>query len=228
MRSQYQMWSDPMEISWATPNAQAHVVYQMFGGDRVLHDDGSWAPSEFTYVEMPHDSSTPYFVVECEYTAEDRVPRIIAFQVIQRDPAREVRSSDLRSISLEAALEAAWLKIVQRGVTVQADGLVDPTTAVDQIRSADLDRAHRKTYRGLRAANRRRMTDELLREVAKIYEGAESGGQPTKAVKEHFGLATSTASLYVKRARDAGHLPRREGLGSTRTTNPGAEGAQDG
>jgi hypothetical protein len=206
MRSQYQMWQDPMQISWPTANGQAHVVYQMFGGNRVRHDDGSWAPSEFTYVERPNDPSKPYFVVECEYSTKDLVPRIIAVQAIHREPGREVRSSDLRSISLESALEAAWLKIVQRGRVVQPDEPVDPASALEQIQAGE-DRANRKTFRGLRAQSRRRVTDELLREVSGVYERALSSGQPTKAVKEHFGLATSTASLYVKRAREAGHLP---------------------
>lgn len=221
MRSQYQLWPDPFQISWPTANSQAHVVYQMFGGNRVLHDDGSWAPSEFTYVEMPNDPAAPYFVMECQYSPEDLVPRVIAVQAIQRESSREVRTSDLRSISLESALEAAWLKIIQRGHMVQPDEPVDPATALAHIQAGDADRANRQTYRGLRAQNRRRVTDGRLREVAEVYEDALSSGQPTKAVKEHFGLATSTASLYVKRAREAGYLPP---VGATSPTSKSPEG----
>jgi hypothetical protein len=43
----------------------------------------------------------------------------------------------------------------------------------------------------------------MLAEVARVYRENLPTGAPTKAVAEHFGLAPSTASLYVKRAREA-------------------------
>lgn len=54
-------------------------------------------------------------------------------------------------------------------------------------------------------APRRTITDELLREVADVYR-REINHAPTVAVGKHLGVAMRTARLYVRRARDAGHL----------------------
>ena len=62
----------------------------------------------------------------------------------------------------------------------------------------------RRTIRGLRQRARRKITPQVLAEVSQVYRENLSTGAPTKAVAEHFGLAPSTASLYVKRARAAG------------------------
>ncbi len=59
--------------------------------------------------------------------------------------------------------------------------------------------------RKARAKTRGGYTDEMLREVAEIYE-ANQGHHPTKAVREAFDVRPSTAQLYVKRARERGFL----------------------
>ena len=56
-----------------------------------------------------------------------------------------------------------------------------------------------------RARSRRKVTDEVLRQVADVYR-ANVNDRPTQAVRERFGMPRSTAALYVRRARDAGHL----------------------
>ena len=202
MRSQWVEWPDPRTMTWAVAGGTAHVVCQMFGGERVENDDGSWTPREFTYVEMPSDATAPYFVMECEYSPHDLVPRIMTIQVIQRDPSREVRSTDLRHIHLKDALEQAWLKVTYRPVKVR-DADASPA---DMVSPATVEQDKRKTLRGLRSQNRRKITTNVHQEVAKIWL-ADTTGAPTKAVGDHFGLADSTASLYVKRARDEGLLP---------------------
>lgn len=61
---------------------------------------------------------------------------------------------------------------------------------------------------GLRQRKRnrnRKITDDLLREVAEVYRANVDNG-PTQAVAERFVKAPSTAALYVKLARNAGHL----------------------
>jgi hypothetical protein len=202
MRSQWVQWPDAMTMQWPVAGGTASVVYQMFGGDRVENDDGTWSPREFTYVEMPSDATTPYFVLECEYSAHDLVPRIMSFQLIQRDPSREVRSTDLRNVHLEDALEQAWLKVTNRPATVTENG----ASPAEMVSSATVEQDKRRTLHGLRSQNRRKVTPNLNQKVAEIWL-ADTTGAPTKAVRDHFGLAPSTASLYVKRARDAGLLP---------------------
>lgn len=202
MRSQWVEWPDARTITWPVAGGTAHVVCQMFSGERVENDDGTWTPREFTYVEMPSDATTPYFVMECEYSPHDLVPRIMTFQLIQRDPSREVRSTDLRHVHLKDALEEAWLKVTYRPVKVRD---TDASPA-DMITPVTTEQDKRKTLRGLRSQNRRKVTPALHQKVAKIWL-ADTTGAPTKAVADYFGLAPSTASLYVKRARDAGMLP---------------------
>lgn len=202
MRSQWMRWPDEMKIQWPVAGGTAFVVYQMFGGDKVENDDGTWTPKEFTYVEMASDATTPYFVMECEYSTPDLVPRIMSFQLIQRDPSREVRSTDLRHVRLEDALEQAWLKVTNRPATVRENG----ATPAEMVSPATIEQDKRRTLRGLRSQNRRKVTPNLNQEVAEIWL-ADATGAPTKAVADHFDLAPSTASLYVKRARDAGLLP---------------------
>ncbi len=202
MRSEWKQWPDPMRISWPVRGGMAHVEYQMFGGEGVRNDDGSWSPREFTYVEMPSDVTAPYFVMECEYSLQDLVPRIMAFHAIQREPSREVRSTDLRYVHLEDALEQAWLHVTNRGVAV----VEDAASPVELMSLESMERDKRKTLRGLRSQNRRKITPGVNQEVARIWL-ADTTGAPTKAVADHYGLAPSTASLYVKRARQAGLLP---------------------
>jgi hypothetical protein len=206
MRSEWRQWPDPMQMSWPVTGGMAHVVFPMFSGARVQHDDGTWTPSEFTYVEMPLDEKQPYFVVECGY-GEDLVPRILTVQVIQQDPSREVRSADLRRLRLEDALEEAWLKVTRRPAVVTDDATHKPAELLDP---RELRSQKRKTLRGLRVDNRRKITEDVHNEVARIYRENLASGAPTKAVADHFVIAPSTAFLYVKRARDAGALETRE------------------
>ena len=53
---------------------------------------------------------------------------------------------------------------------------------------------------------RRRIDDELLRSVARIYR-ANIRHAPTGAVARTFGVRQRMASVYVDRARERGFLP---------------------
>jgi hypothetical protein len=85
----------------------AYVVYPLLAGDHVEHDDGSVSPVQFTYAEFPDDKTLPYTVVECEHSAHDHVPRVMAVHVIHRDPALEVRGKDLQLVRLGDVVEEA-------------------------------------------------------------------------------------------------------------------------
>lgn len=68
-------------------------------------------------------------------------------------------------------------------------------TANDQERLAT-----KEAVTKVRKRPRRKVTDELLREVAEVYR-ANVDDRPAQAVRERFGMPTSTAALYVQRAR---------------------------
>jgi hypothetical protein len=57
---------------------------------------------------------------------------------------------------------------------------------------------------------RKKITPELLREVARIYndEGTRIGGKPVKAIETHFSCSYRTAQDYVAMAREARFLPQ--------------------
>jgi hypothetical protein len=71
-----------------------------------------------------------------------------------------------------------------------------------------------ETYRSTRRSPRERtpITDELLREVARIYREELAGGAPTKAVAERLNYSRASAGRLVMEARrpERGFLPPTE------------------
>ena len=107
------------------------------------------------------------------------------------DAGREVRSSDLCSIRIDDALEMAMRVIYYTGD--------DKDTEI--ARGVEAEREVQKA----RAARKVKITDSLLREVARVYK-ANISDKPTEAVATHFDRQHRTAALYVKRARERGFL----------------------
>lgn len=118
----------------------------------------------------------------------DGVPHCTELRFVPREPALGVSAKALRDFRLEDWIErACWIASV-RPDTPEFDH-------VDDLLS----------IRKARARARGGYTDELLQEVADIY-AANIDTQPTKAVREQFRVAQSTAQLYVKKARERGFL----------------------
>ena len=203
MRSRFVLWPDERRRTMPIVGGEAYVVFPM-SGETVKHDDGTLSPVEFTYVEAPDDPLSPMYVVECEYD-ETELPRINAVHVVRRPPnGREVRSVDLRRLrSLEEVIEDAWGQASFHPLTFLGDTMDEVTVSMERALAAQ-PAEMKRAIRGLRQRSRRKITPQVLAEVAEVYREHLSTGAPTKAVGEHFGLAPSTASLYVKRARAAG------------------------
>lgn len=89
-------------------------------------------------------------------------------------------------------------------------------TVVGAARTAEVKALLRREPRAVA------MTDEALREVADVYRAAHARKQPpTKAVMQEWHVERSTASRWIRRARDAGHLgPARPRAGGEVTTEP--------
>ena len=58
---------------------------------------------------------------------------------------------------------------------------------------------------------RNSVNDDLLKEVAQVYRAAMPAGAPTEAVRQHFYVSHSSATRYVRLAREASHLGRSNG-----------------
>jgi len=108
------------------------------------------------------------------------------------DPGREVAASDLADIRIDDALEMG-LHFVFYGSTGDEDNEI--AQGVEAARQA----------REARAARKVKITDALLREVARVYR-ANVSDKPTAAVATHFGRQHRTATLYIKKARERGFL----------------------
>lgn len=137
-------------------------------------------------------------------TGDDGVPRCRAVRVTSVAGGRDVQSADLRRLMIEQLIEAA---VVTTGRTDTGEGLSGwgGTDALHKRMEATAAAA-----REARRLSRRRITDDVLRKVAEVYQA--NPGAPTKAVAEAFRIERRTARLYVERARKAALLPQ---LGST-------------
>lgn len=123
-----------------------------------------------------------------------------AFMVVPED--REVQAGDLRAVRVGDMLEHGVRYLAARRSVVEAG-------SVWEI-GPDLGRE------GLRKVQqaRRRVNDEHLRRVAAVYE-ANLDGAPVAEVEAEFSVSRRTASLYVKKARDAGFITRMKRDGET-------------
>lgn len=151
--------------------------------------DGTRAPREWMYFDFTGPADAPYYLIEFEI-GEDRVPRVGTVMACSREGGREVRASDLRQLRpLEDLLEESFDMVTHHPATTPATDFV----------AMDVER--RRTLRSVRKQARRRFTDDTAERVAGVYVANLATGAPTKAVRDTFGIADSTASLYVKRAR---------------------------
>jgi hypothetical protein len=145
-------------------------------------------PSRFALLYEPADDEPRWRMVF--EMADDGVPRCTSVHIDASPAGREIRSRDLR-LSVEDGLELAARNL----------SFGSPRDVKDVLNGATLS-----AVRSARQAAKRKVTDEVLREVAAIYR-ANVDNNPTAAVAAHLGgVADRTARLWVRRARDAGHL----------------------
>lgn len=169
------------------------VLEPVRGKGRVL-------PAEFD-LEVSYEDGSPDLVLGFE--ARAGVPQCRRVELRSTQAGREIRSSDLRKVKLEDMLEFA---VVSVATVVEKEG--QEGEAVIRTRPARTETERRGTLirmRMVRREARRRVSDEMLRQIAQVYRD-NIGGTPTAAVAEHTGRAHRTAALYIKQAREAGFL----------------------
>jgi hypothetical protein len=184
-----------------------------YSGDRSeVHyqprESGTWVrvgdremPREWVVDFWPRQAiDEPY--VEIHNAVINGVPQTRAVVISAIKGKREVRAADLRRIPIEDVLEAT---AVQIGEQVTAS----PNGTEQRVRRPLLDPWRRggvAAVRGARRQLRRKITDDLLRQVAAIYRANVEGGKPVAAVAADLDVEPRTARLYVRRARDRGFL----------------------
>lgn len=135
--------------------------------------------------------------LEAVFDVVDGELRCVQVIVTASLAGREVKRADLRDIPINDLREHA----------AKAWTLRPAVTVGDRVWSADLPEGGDDDQRAVRnlRATRKRVDDETLRRVARIY--SDSPDRPTAAVAEAFQLQPRQAGNYVRRARDAGFLP---------------------
>lgn len=133
-------------------------------------------------------------------------------------PPSGLESSDLRSIPLASILAVLWG--LERESALEnrtwAESYLeqlrrDPSYLGEDDPRARLVEDYADHFAAWEQEGRRRMDDEgLFRQVAAVYLDAFTDPAkqraPTKAVQEHFSVSHSTATKWVRRARQMGFL----------------------
>jgi len=159
-------------------------------GDRAI-------PMQFEMVDTRDDRRPE---VTLGFEIRDGVPECTRVELRATAKGREVRSSDLRAVRVEDALETA-ISVAPHEYNVDADGRPSISPVPGNKEQA---RTTVKWARAARKEARRRVTDDMLREVARVYR--ENPYSPTSAVADTFDRAHRTAALYVHQARERGFL----------------------
>jgi len=175
---------------------QVNVEYEVGrGGARY---GSTWLPADFTVTLAPiiNPALNVGVRLTMRATADGPECREVAVYSTTDEggvPARALRGFKLEDWVERACAHAALTLDAESEGGVTSWSLPDPGEG-HQVRT-DVRRA-RKTARGTG------YTNEFLTEVADVYN--DGGTTPTKAVREAFRVAQSTAQLYVRYARDAG------------------------
>ena len=177
-------------VHWVIPGSKAGVAWQRIGNAVIA--------SPFTArIEDEGDHT-----VELDIAIEAETPVCEAIRV-QRNPARpSLTGAELRRLPLRD-----WVAMA----TAQA---AQTPAAEHEGAWSTADEEETKTLRGEieQRVARRTMTDEFLRDVARVYR-SNLENHPRDAVADQFTVALSTAARYVKLARDRGLLGKALGPG---------------
>ncbi len=127
--------------------------------------------------------------VKLQMQVVDGVPHCTEVRFVATREDKGVPAKALREFRLED-----WIERACKAVAFRIEGGKSRNLAsADSSESLQLIRRARARARG-------GYTDEMLREVADIYM-KHADHHPTKAVRQAFAVAPSTAQLYVKTAR---------------------------
>jgi hypothetical protein len=133
-------------------------------------------------------------------------PRVVELAWTSQPHQGEVRQKHLRQTNL-AKLATDLVVSTISDTDIIDDMMFGPIDVDPQhLRQARLA-AQRFVDRQRRPRERRRITPDFLKEVAKVYR-ENIKGTPTTAVGETFKVSERMASDYVTKARRAGHLPK--------------------
>ncbi|TYK50579.1 hypothetical protein [Actinomadura decatromicini] len=165
--------------------------------------DGYELPHQFTVTYVPRSGSADPIGFEIHFEVIDGAPQSREVRILATPGNREVRNADLRAIPVEEITEQV---AAQLAVQYRTDEQGNRRRVARFILTEDGQREGITAVRTARRQVRRRVTNEILRQVAEVYR-ENLAHAPVRAVAEHFDLGSDrTARRWVQQARAAGHL----------------------
>ncbi len=160
---------------------------------------GFTAPRWVEMTVAPNHAEDPTVTARIEIRAGR--PQLVALAVKAAARGRELRPWDLRQINVDRLVVNVLAEWAERPVEV-APGVWE---GGKPLTPQEAEEAWEQVRRA-RSVSKPRHTDARLEEAARVYRD-NIGEAPTEAVSRHFRVAHSTASDYVRAARDRGFLP---------------------
>lgn len=191
---------NPMRDSSNEPGSRFSTSWDLMGGFRRIGKHTS-LPARFTATFEDDDDHTVELeiaVVEVKLDGTSHAKPVCEKVTVTRNPARPpLTGTELRAVPIPKLLEFACLRVASTPVGASAWSIGGPASEeAAEAASADVRRSHR----------RRRVTDELLGNVAAVYLEAE-GDHAAEEVAKAFFVSLSQAHRYLKQARERGLLP---------------------
>lgn len=134
------------------------------------------------------------------------IPVCTQITVHAKDDGREVRDVDLRAIRIDDWIEDIVAVASSKIVSEDGAAVIEAVVYGDERDNRERSAA-RAMVRAARKDGRRRVTDDLLRDVAETYRANIPNGRPLQAVQRKFQVSYRTAARYVERARASKFLP---------------------
>ncbi len=157
--------------------------------------EGDFITTEWTTVAWGERSRHLPDGVNVEMTMRvlDGTPQCVSLRFVSTRSDSGIPAKVVRDFKLEDWIERACHPRVIWRAAPEGGGPLDERDTTRAVTQA-------------RARARAGYSSEMLQQVAQVYASNVEGGHPTKAVREAFGVAPSTAQLYVKKARELGFL----------------------
>jgi hypothetical protein len=144
------------------------------------------------YLRLPSSATEPS--LQLTFAIREGAPVCIDVALKAKAQGRQILPKDFKAVQsqLNDMSEFAFT-YVMRASEEHMPGMVD-------------DRSARRAYQTGQTRSRRKVTDELLQQVAALYRDTIDSG-PWRAIAEADGVSETTAGRYILLARKAGHLP---------------------
>jgi hypothetical protein len=237
-RSKQQEWGSPLndpaedDVLLPTPRLQLDQV-QMFGRGPVrvgfAVEAGGWVayggryvlPRAFTAMWDVEDSPKLFLRIVVDDQGRAEVDEV---NVLRRHGSPPISSTALRDFPLakivRLAMEEAAFELVDEGGRPSVRRVKERPGAGDDLFAAYQQETRAPARQGVP------VTDSRLREVAELYrDAAKTQGKPKQVIAQQFHVSTSTASRWIRTARERGLLgeamPGRAGEFQSKEENNG-------